>query len=124
MLGHQGRCVMSTDQLFIGIGLTIALAVACQIAGSWLRVPALILLLPVGFGAGALTDDVNPNKLLGPIFPVLVSVSVAVILYDSGLGLNLGKLTGHTRRMVIRLLVIGVPLTGIVTTVVARPLFG
>lgn len=115
---------MSTDQLYIGIGLTIALAVACQIAGFRLRVPALILLLPVGFAAGALTGDVNPDNLLGPVWPVLVSVSVAVILYDSGLGLNLGKLTGHTRTVVIRLLSIGVPLTGVVAALVARPLFG
>ena len=62
--------------------------------GSRLRIPALIVLLPVGFAAGALTSDVNPNKLLGSAFQPLVSLAVAVILYDAGLGLDLRKLTG------------------------------
>ena len=57
--------------------------------GSRLRIPALIILLPAGFIAGAISDDVNPNKLLGPAFGPLVSLSVAVILYNAGLGLNL-----------------------------------
>jgi NhaP-type Na+/H+ or K+/H+ antiporter len=31
-----------------------------------------------------------------------VSVSVAVILYDAGLSLDMRKLKGHTRKVVIR----------------------
>jgi NhaP-type Na+/H+ or K+/H+ antiporter len=78
---------------------------------SRLRVPALIILLPAGFVAGALTTDVNPQRLFGPAFQPLVSLSVAVILYDAGLGLDLRKLHGHTRRIVTRLIVVGVPVT-------------
>lgn len=78
---------------------------------SRLRIPALIILLPVGFAAGALTTDVNPERLLGPAFEPLVSLSVAVILYDAGLGLDLRKLKGHTRRVVVRLIALGVPIT-------------
>ena len=37
-----GRAVTS-DQVFIGIGLTLALAVGSQMVGRWLRVPALII---------------------------------------------------------------------------------
>ena len=40
-----------------------------------------------------------------------MSLSVAVILYDAGLGLDLRKLHGHTRRIVTRLIVVGVPVT-------------
>jgi NhaP-type Na+/H+ or K+/H+ antiporter len=115
---------VTTDQIYIGVGLTLALAVGCQIIGARLRIPALILLLPVGFAAGALTGDINPNNLLGATFQPLVSLSVAVILYDAGLGLNLSKLIGHRRRVVIRLLAFGVPLTWVLATVVAEPLFG
>ncbi len=114
---------MTSDQVWIGISLTLALAVGCQIVGSKLRIPALLLLLPAGFIAGAVTDDVNPNNLLGASFQPLVSLAVAVILYDAGLGLNLSKLTGHTRRVVVRLLLLGVPLTWVVATLVSGPLF-
>jgi NhaP-type Na+/H+ or K+/H+ antiporter len=115
---------VTTDQIYIGVSLTLALAVGCQVIGARLRIPALILLLPVGFVAGWLTDDVNPNNLLGASFQPLVSLAVAVILYDSGLGLRLSKLTGHTRRVVIRLLALGIPLTWALATLVAGPLLG
>ncbi|MGH3456583.1 MAG: cation:proton antiporter, partial [Nocardioidaceae bacterium] len=102
---------MTTDQILYGLALTVALAVGCQIVAGRLRIPALILLLPVGFCAGALTDDVHPDQLLGSLFEPLVSLSVAIILFESGLGLDLRKLKGGTRRVVIRLLAFGVPIT-------------
>ncbi|WP_432019391.1 cation:proton antiporter [Streptomyces sp. 1222.5] len=102
---------MTTDDILLGVGLTVALAAGCQILASRLRIPALLLLLPAGFAAGALTDDVHPDQLLGPAFSPLVSVSVAIILYDAGLGLDLRHLRGATRRVVVRLMVLGVLLT-------------
>ena len=115
---------MTTNQLLIGLSLTVVLAVGSQVLASRLRIPALIVLLPVGFAAGALTSDVNPNKLLGPAFQPLVSLAVAVILYDAGLGLELRKLTGHTRRVVWRLIALGVPLTLAFATCLALLLLG
>jgi NhaP-type Na+/H+ or K+/H+ antiporter len=115
---------MTTDQILLGVGLTLSLAVGSQILASRLRIPALIVLLPVGFVAGALTEVVNPDQLLGPLFEPLVSVAVAVILFDSGLGLDLRKLQGHTRRVVRRLIVIGVPVTWALATVSAMLLLG
>ncbi|MFG3114984.1 cation:proton antiporter [Streptomyces sp. NPDC048197] len=102
---------MSRDQILLGVGLTVALAVGCQILAGRLRIPALILLLPAGFAAGALTDTVRPDTLLGPAFSPLVSLSVALILYDAGLGLDLRHLKGATRTVVVRLIVLGVLLT-------------
>jgi NhaP-type Na+/H+ or K+/H+ antiporter len=115
---------MTAGQVFIGLGLTLALAVGSQILASRLRIPALIVLLPVGFAAGALTDDINPNHLLGVLFQPLVSLAVAVILFDSGVGLNLRRLQGHARRVVIRLIVIGVPVTLALAAVFAVPVLG
>ena len=78
---------MTTNEILLGVGLTVVLAVGSQVVASQLRIPALVVLLPAGFFAGALTDDVHPDRLLGPAFQPLVSLAVAVILYDSGLGL-------------------------------------
>jgi hypothetical protein len=50
---------VSTDQILLGLGLTLALAVGSQVLAARLHVPALIVLLPVGFTAGALTDVVH-----------------------------------------------------------------
>jgi NhaP-type Na+/H+ or K+/H+ antiporter len=115
---------VTTTQLLIGLGLTVVLAVGSQVLASRLRIPALIILLPVGFAAGALTGDVNPSKLLGPVFQPMVSLAVAVILYDAGLGLDLRKLKGHTRRVVWRLIALGVPLTLAFATCMALLVLG
>ena len=102
---------MTTDQVLFGVGLILVLAVGSQVLASRLRIPALIILLPAGFIAGALTTDVNPQRLLGAAFEPLVSLAVAVILYDAGLALDLAKLRGHTRRVVRRLVTRGVVVT-------------
>ena len=48
------------SQILFGVGLTLVLAVGSQVLARRLPIPALIVLLPVGFVAGALTDDINP----------------------------------------------------------------
>jgi NhaP-type Na+/H+ or K+/H+ antiporter len=108
---RNGGLTVTTNQVLAGVGLILVLAVGSQVLASRVRIPALIILLPAGFIAGAVTTDVNPQRLLGAAFQPLVSLSVAVILYDAGLSLDLRKLHGHTRRIVTRLIVVGVPIT-------------
>ncbi|MFE2561647.1 cation:proton antiporter [Streptomyces sp. NPDC059352] len=114
---------MTDDEILLGLALTVVLATGSQILASRLRVPALIILLPAGFAAGAITDVIHPENLLGPGFSAMVSLSVAVILYDAGLGLDLRKLAHHTRGIVGRLLAYGVVLTFLVTGTVAPAMF-
>jgi NhaP-type Na+/H+ or K+/H+ antiporter len=102
---------VSTDQVLAGLGLIFVLAAGSQVLASQLRIPALIILLPAGFIAGAITSDVNPEKILGPGFHPLVSLLVAVILYDSGLGLGLGNLPRPQKHVIRRLVGLGVPVT-------------
>jgi len=115
---------VTADQVLIGVGLILVLAVGSQVLASRLKIPAIILLLPAGFTAGAITTDVNPQLLLGAAFQPLVSLAVAVILYDAGMSLDLRKLRGHTRRVVDRLIVLGVPVTFAFGAVFAGLLLG
>jgi NhaP-type Na+/H+ or K+/H+ antiporter len=55
---------VTTNQILIEVGLILALAAGSQVLASRLRIPAIIVLLPAGFVAGALTSDVNPQDLL------------------------------------------------------------
>lgn len=67
---------VTTNQVLAGVGLILVLAVGSQVLASRLRIPALIVLLPAGFVAGAVTTDVNPQRLLflvradGKLMPV------------------------------------------------------
>jgi NhaP-type Na+/H+ or K+/H+ antiporter len=115
---------MTTNQILLGVGLILVLAVGSQVVASRLRIPALIIMLPAGFAVGALTEDVNPSKLLGAAFQPLVSLAVAVVLYDSGLALQWGRVQGGARKVVPRLVYIGVPITLAVVAVLAGPLLG
>jgi hypothetical protein len=93
---------VTTDRVLFGVGLILVLAVGSQVLASQLRVPALIVLLPVGFTAGALTTDVNPQQLLGVAFQPLVSLAVAVIGVAVLWGLrklDLGEVLGTMSRL-------------------------
>src|SRR3974377_1142907 len=102
---------MSESQIFVGIALIFALAVGCQIVAARFRIPAIILLFRVGFWAGNLITAVDPEKLLGAAFTPLVSIAVAIILYDGGLDLSRNKLRGDSRTVVNRLRSVGVAIT-------------
>ena len=103
--------LLSSSQIFIGLGLTVGLAIGCQVIASRFRLPAIILLLPAGFLAGAATSTVNPNKLFGSTFSALVSLAVAIILFDGGLDLEFRELEGHSQRVVRRLIYLAVTVT-------------
>ena len=102
---------MSTSEVFVGLSLILALAVASQLVAARVRIPAIIVLLPVGFAAGALVPSVDPDQLLGVAFEPLVSLAVALILFDGGLELRLQDLSGDAGVVVRRLLILGIPIT-------------
>jgi NhaP-type Na+/H+ or K+/H+ antiporter len=115
---------VTSDEILIGVGLTLVLAVGSQILATRLRLPAIVVLLPVGFVAGALTEDLDPERLLGAAFEPLVGLAVAVILYDAALALDVRRLAGHHRRVVRRLLGYGTVLTCLSVMLAAVPLLG
>ena len=103
--------MLSTNQLLLGIGLVLVLAVGSQLLARTLQVPAIVVLLPVGFVAGILTKDVQPSHLLGPLYQPFVSVAVGVVLFEAGLRLSFREVTPRIRPVVVRLVSIGLLLT-------------
>jgi NhaP-type Na+/H+ or K+/H+ antiporter len=113
---------MSSSQILIGLGLTVVLAVACQVTASRFRLPAIVLLLPVGFAVGNVLHELNPENTLGTAFGPLVGLAVALILFDGGLDLRFRDLEGDHQRVVRRLLYLGVPITWAGAWLLAWPL--
>jgi NhaP-type Na+/H+ or K+/H+ antiporter len=116
--------MLSTDDILAGLGLVIVLAVAARLLAQRLRVPALVILLPVGFIAGAMTDDVHPEALLGAAFQPFVSLGVGLILFEAGLRLDLSELERAMRTVVWRLVGVGAIVTLVCVSLAARYVVG
>ncbi len=116
--------VLSTNDLLLGIGLVLVLAVGSQLVAKLLRLPAIVVLLPVGFVAGILTKDVQPSALLGALYQPFVSVAVGVILFEAGLRLAFRDVTPRVRPVVVRLVSLGLLVTWLGVTGAVALLFG
>jgi len=96
-------------------------------AAQWLawraRLPSILVLLVVGFVAGPLTGWIHPDELLGESLLPLVSLAVAIILFEGGLNLRLDELH-KVGRVVRNLLTIGVAATWLFAAAAAYFLAG
>lgn len=92
-----------TEELLIGLALVVILGISAQWLAWRLRLPSILVLLLFGFVAGPVTHILNPDELLGEwLFPI-VSVSVALILFEGGLSLKRSEIrtTGHVVRNLV-----------------------
>ena len=114
---------LSQSRTLFELGLVAVLAAAAPLIGQVLRLPSILMLLALGFGAGAI-GALDPNALLGQeLISAVVSVAVGIILFEAGLGLNFSKLTGSVARVYRRLVTLGILVTWAVGTVAAYLLF-
>lgn len=97
---------MSTVEAFALVG---ALGVGSQWLAWRLKLPAIVMMLAAGLLVGPIGGVFDPNRDIGPILQPLISLAVAVILFEGGLTLDLHKL-GDARQGVKRLVCIGAPL--------------
>src|SRR4051795_6236792 len=114
---------LSTDEILTGLGLVIVLALGCELLAVRTRLPAILLLLPAGFIAGAITDDVHPQELFGATFQPLVSIAVGLILFEAGLRLDIAEMRGSARSVVTRLIPLGTIVTAVGVTLAAKLIF-
>jgi NhaP-type Na+/H+ or K+/H+ antiporter len=115
--------MLSSNQILAGLGLVIVLGLGCELVALRTRLPAIVLLLPVGFVAGAITNDVNPYALFGSAFQPLVSLGVGLILFEAGLRLRLQELGDGVRAVLVRLIPIGTVLTAAGVALSVRLIF-
>ena len=108
----------------LAAALIFGLAAACQVIAPLLRVPALVLLLPVGFCLGLVAPQLRADVILGSAFPAVVDLVVALILFKGGLELGNISLKGTDRKVVLRLLWIGSSITWLGGTLTAHYLLG
>jgi NhaP-type Na+/H+ or K+/H+ antiporter len=103
-----------------GIGMT---ALACQWFAWWVKLPAILFLLLSGIVLGPVTGLLNPDTLFGNLLFPIVSLSVAVVLFEGSLTLKFSEIKG-LESVVQRMLSIGVLTTWGITTIAAYSLLG
>lgn len=93
-------------QALIDIATVLVLGMGAQwIAWRW-NFPSILLLLVLGIVAGPVAGILDADRLLGDLLIPVVSLSVALILFEGGLSLNLRDIGGVTD-VVRRLITIG-----------------
>jgi len=91
------------------------ISLICQWVAWRLRLPAILFLLLAGILAGPYLGYLNPDELLGDMLFPIISLAVAVILFEGSLTLKFSELKEHGK-MVRNLLISGVVVTWIVGT--------
>lgn len=113
---------MTGHQIF-GLGSIITLGIAAQWVAWRVHLPSILLLLIFGIMAGPVTRILTPDALFGDLLFPLVSVSVAIILFEGGLSLRLDELR-RIGSIVRNLTTIGIAVTWLLAAAAAHVIAG
>jgi NhaP-type Na+/H+ or K+/H+ antiporter len=108
-----------SEPLLLGLAAIVILGVLAQWLAWRFHLPAILLLLIFGILAGPVTGVLDPDAIFGELLFPLVTISVAIILFEGGLSLRLDDL--RTVGWVIRNLVtVGVGVTWVLAAAAAH----
>ncbi len=82
------------QHLIITLALLGLLGSLAQWFSWWVKLPAILFLLLIGILVGPVLGVFDPDAVLGDLLFPVVSLSVAVILFEGGLTLNLKEVRG------------------------------
>ena len=106
--------------MLAGIGL---LTIFCQWAAWWIKLPAILFLLLAGILIGPVFGLIHPDALFGQLLQPMISLSVALILFEGSLTLNFDQV--RSQIPVIRNLVtLGLVISAVLTTELSHWLLG
>ncbi|MBL8777083.1 MAG: cation:proton antiporter [Acidimicrobiales bacterium] len=102
---------MSADEATIGLATIVVFGVGAQWIARRVGIPSLLLLLPAGLLAGDVLGLVKPEELFGDLLSPLVTLLVALLLFQAATQLRLADLPSEATGAVIRLVTIGLAVT-------------
>ncbi|WP_102110083.1 cation:proton antiporter [Oceaniglobus roseus] len=107
----------------LGPVAALALVGVLGVGSQWLawklRLPAIVLMLAAGILVGPAFGLFDPDRDIGPLTGPMISLAVAVILFEGGLTLNLHSLRDAAEG-VKRLVFIGAPLGWLLSTLALK----
>lgn len=113
--------------MFDSILFQIVAVVALGILSQWLawrfRLPAIVIMSLVGLIVGPFLGLFNPKDSFGDIFNPIISLAVAIILFEGSLGLDIREIKGF-RHSIFRISTIGAFIAWIAGSIAAHYLAG
>lgn len=106
------------ENLLFPLAAVVVVGVASQWIAWRLQLPSILLLLIVGFLVGPVAGLIDPDAMFGNLLRPVVSMGVAVILFEGGLSLKFADLRGNGS-VVPLLVTVGLACTWAIATVVA-----
>ncbi|MBC1239762.1 sodium:proton antiporter [Nostoc sp. 2RC] len=97
-------------QITILISVTVLAGISAQVLASYFQIPSIVLLLLFGITLGRDGFNFLNPSLLGVGLEVIVSLSVALILFEGGLNLQLGEVKEISNSL-RKLITVGVLIT-------------
>lgn len=111
------------DPMLISLGAVAILGTAAQWLAWRIRLPSILLLLVFGILAGPVTGLINPKEMMGGLLYPVVTLAVAVILFEGGLSLPLKELKS-VGGVVLRLVTLGMLVSWFLGSLAAHWLLG
>lgn len=109
---------MSASIVLVLASIGIA-SLFCQWLAWRVRMPAILFLLAGGIAAGPVLGWLQPEPLFGDLLFPMISLAVAVILFEGSLTLKYEEIKGHGK-MVRNLIPVGSVVTALIGTLAAR----
>jgi len=107
------------EHALVSLSAVVILGIAAQWLGWRVRIPSILLLLVFGIVAGPILGWIHPGELLGSLLYPVVSLAVAVILFEGGLSLSVKEFRA-IGGVVAWLVTLGAGITWVIGTLAAH----
>ncbi len=107
------------DHALLTLALILVAGIGCQWLAWRLRLPAIIFLLACGILAGPVLQLLHPDQLFGELLFPVVSLAVAVILFEGSLTLRFRDIPG-LEKVIRNMITFGVLISWALTTLATR----
>jgi NhaP-type Na+/H+ or K+/H+ antiporter len=111
------------ESKLIEFAMVVILGISAQWIAWRVKMPSILFLLLFGFIGGPVTNLLHPDELMGELLLPVVSLSVAIILFEGGLSLKLSELK-EVGGVVVSLISFGAIVTWILVTAGAHLILG
>ena len=100
------------DNLLFQLPFIIFIGLFSQWLAWRFRMPAIVIMSIAGLIIGPFTGLVSPKETFGPIFHTIISLAVAVILFEGSLSLDFREIRGF-KKSILRISTVGRPSLGL-----------